>query len=91
VLLDEPTSQLDAANEQRIQQLVDELAVRRAVVVVAHRMSTVQAADHVVMLDKGRVLDTGTHEELMERCVPYRDLVQGRWADDQDPLPMGAP
>ncbi|MEU8652765.1 ABC transporter ATP-binding protein [Streptomyces sp. NPDC048737] len=91
VLLDEPTSQLDAANEQRIQHLVEALAVERAVLVVAHRMSTVQAADHVVMLDEGRVLDAGRHEELMEGCEPYRNLVQGRWADDQDALPAEMP
>ncbi|MGV9248669.1 ABC transporter ATP-binding protein [Streptomyces sp. NPDC003710] len=91
VLLDEPTSQLDAANERRIQHLLHALAVERAVVVVAHRMSTVQAADRVVMLGEGRVLGTGTHEELLQRCLPYRDLVQGRRASSQETLPVETP
>ncbi|MCL7490013.1 ABC transporter ATP-binding protein/permease [Streptomyces sp. MCA2] len=75
VLLDEPTSQLDSINEKRFRHAVDQLAATRAVLVVAHRLSTVQHADHVVMLIKGTVADAGTHHQLMDRCTPYRELV----------------
>ncbi|MBC3840593.1 ABC transporter ATP-binding protein [Streptacidiphilus sp. 4-A2] len=75
VLLDEPTSQLDGINELRFRALVDDLARTRAVIVVAHRLSTVQHARHVIMMNQGTVLDAGAHHTLMERCPPYRDLV----------------
>jgi ABC-type multidrug transport system fused ATPase/permease subunit len=75
VLLDEPTSQLDSINELRFRHVVEELAATRAVLVVAHRLSTVRHADHVVMLSGGTLVDAATHPELMARCVPYRELV----------------
>ncbi|MFH9967617.1 ABC transporter ATP-binding protein [Streptomyces mirabilis] len=75
VLLDEPTSQLDSINEKRFRHVVDDLAATRAVLVVAHRLSTVRHADHVVMVTAGALTDSGTHDDLMERCEPYRELV----------------
>ncbi|WP_233289374.1 ABC transporter ATP-binding protein [Kitasatospora sp. MBT63] len=75
VLLDEPTSQLDGLNEQRFRAIVSELAATRAVIVVAHRLSTVQHAHHVIMMNRGTVVDAGGHRELLARCGPYRDLV----------------
>ncbi|GAB3206656.1 ABC transporter ATP-binding protein [Marinactinospora thermotolerans] len=78
VLLDEPTSQLDGVNEQRLRNAVDVLAVDRALLVVAHRISTVQHADHVIVLGDGRTVAEGTHEELLKSCPEYADLVRGR-------------
>ncbi|MFF5435201.1 ABC transporter ATP-binding protein [Streptomyces griseofuscus] len=78
VLLDEPTSQLDSINEKRFRRVVDDLAATRAVMVVAHRLSTVQHADHVVMLTSGTLTDAGTHQTLMDRCSAYRDLVNNQ-------------
>ncbi|MFJ1707515.1 ABC transporter ATP-binding protein [Kitasatospora sp. NPDC088346] len=75
VLLDEPTSQLDGLNEQRFRAVVEDLAATRAVIVVAHRLSTVQHAHHVIMMSEGSVLDAGDHPALLERCTPYRELV----------------
>ncbi|MFE3789493.1 ABC transporter ATP-binding protein [Streptomyces goshikiensis] len=75
VLLDEPTSQLDGLNEQRFRAVVADLAATRAVIVVAHRLSTVQEARHVIMMSDGAVLDAGDHPTLLRRCVPYRALV----------------
>ncbi|MET9613835.1 ABC transporter ATP-binding protein [Kitasatospora indigofera] len=75
VLLDEPTSQLDGLNEQRFRAVVQDLAATRAVIVVAHRLSTVQHAHHVIMLTGGTVVDAGDHPTLLERCTPYRELV----------------
>jgi ABC-type multidrug transport system fused ATPase/permease subunit len=64
--------------------VVGHLARDRSVVVVAHRLSTIQRADHVVVLDGGRVVDTGTHLELMQRCAHYRELVLSQqWLEPQ--------
>jgi ABC-type multidrug transport system fused ATPase/permease subunit len=78
VLLDEPTSQLDSVNEVRLRQVVDDLARDRAVLVVAHRLSTVQHAGQVIVLDRGRVLAAGTHDELLSGCAAYAELVNGQ-------------
>ncbi|MFD0375082.1 ABC transporter ATP-binding protein [Streptomyces sp. NPDC127112] len=75
VLMDEPTSQMDSINEERFRQVLDHMAATRAVLVVTHRLSTVQNADHVVMLAAGTTVDAGTHDVLMDRCAPYRELV----------------
>ncbi|MDF3148901.1 MULTISPECIES: ABC transporter ATP-binding protein [unclassified Streptomyces] len=85
ILLDEPTSQLDGINELRLRDLVDTLARDRAVLVVAHRLSTVQHADHVVVMDGGRVAATGSHPDLMDRSSHYRDLVRSQqWLNTSD-------
>ncbi|WP_370420614.1 ABC transporter ATP-binding protein [Streptomyces sp. QH1-20] len=78
VLLDEPTSQLDSVNEQRLRDVMTRVAREQAVVVVAHRLSTVQHADQVVVMDHGRVVDAGRHAELMARCGVYRELVHSQ-------------
>ncbi|MFC7513045.1 ABC transporter ATP-binding protein [Streptomyces thermocarboxydus] len=97
LLLDEPTSQMDAVNELRLRDVVDELARDRSVIVIAHRMSTVMHAEHVVALKEGRVVAAGTHAELMEDSEYYRNLVENqRWAPwsppsaRADPFPDGA-
>ncbi|MCZ9341216.1 ABC transporter ATP-binding protein, partial [Streptomyces sp. TRM76130] len=78
---DEPTSQMDADNELRLRDAVDELARERAVLVIAHRMSTVMHADHVVVLKDGTVAATGTHTALIATDAHYRDLVEKQqWA-----------
>ncbi|WP_328872377.1 ABC transporter ATP-binding protein/permease [Streptomyces sp. NBC_00287] len=92
VLLDEPTSQLDSINEHRLRDLVDDLAQSRSVIVVAHRLSTVQHADHVLVMDSGHVLDTGTHTDLMSRCPQYEDLVRSQqWTTENPPLLTATP
>ncbi|MFG3046761.1 ABC transporter ATP-binding protein [Streptomyces sp. NPDC048241] len=81
LLLDEPTSQMDAVNELRLRDAVDVLARERSVLVIAHRMSTVMHADHVVVLKEGEVTAAGTHAALMASSTYYRDLVEKQqWA-----------
>ena len=74
LLLDEPTAQLDAANEHALRETIERAAQRCAVIVVAHRLSTVVAARQIVVLERGRVRAIGSHAELFERDALYREL-----------------
>ena len=74
VLLDEPTSQLDGLNEQRVVEVVDRLIRDRAVIMVAHRLSSVRNAGQVVYLDQGRVAGIGTHDDLRSDVAGYRAM-----------------
>ncbi|WP_376696005.1 lipid A export permease/ATP-binding protein MsbA [Wenzhouxiangella sp. EGI_FJ10305] len=67
LILDEATSALDAESEQAVQDALEELMVDRTTLVIAHRLATVQMADQVVVLDHGRVVESGSHAELLER------------------------
>lgn len=90
VLFDEPTSQLDSENEERLRALMRRLAADRAVIAVAHRISTVQDADLIVVVDEGRVVDRGTHEELLTRSALYQELVHGQTLRGGDDRPAPA-
>lgn len=74
LLLDEATSALDSESERAVQQALDELIQGRTVVVIAHRLSTVQRADNIIVLDQGRIIEQGRHEELLARNSLYRKL-----------------
>ncbi|MDE7283832.1 MAG: ABC transporter ATP-binding protein/permease [Lachnospiraceae bacterium] len=74
LLLDEATSALDVQSEAAVQKALDRLAEGRTTLVVAHRLSTIKNADHIVVIEHGRVAESGTHEELMERGRVYPKL-----------------
>ncbi|MET4921612.1 ABC transporter ATP-binding protein [Streptomyces sp. PSRA5] len=74
LLLDEATAQLDANNERALREAVEQAARRCTVLLIAHRLSTVTGADQIVVLEHGRVRGTGTHRELVEADVLYREL-----------------
>ncbi|MFK7745491.1 MAG: ABC transporter ATP-binding protein [Roseobacter sp.] len=74
LLLDEATSALDAQSEHVVQEALDKLATGRTTLVIAHRLSTVRGADKIIVMDKGNVVDEGTHETLLERGGIYADL-----------------
>jgi subfamily B ATP-binding cassette protein MsbA len=81
LLLDEPTSSLDAASEALVQAGLAELKAGRTTLVIAHRLSTVRTADLIVVLEAGRVVEQGTHEQLMAHGTVYRRLLDRGGAD----------
>ena len=78
IFLDEATNALDANNEKVIMENLDQFFKGRTVVVVAHRLSTVRNADQIIVLEKGRVVETGSHYELVERNGAYFNLVKNQ-------------
>jgi ABC transporter fused permease/ATP-binding protein len=80
LILDEATSSLDAESEHLVQEALDRLMQGRTTLVIAHRLSTVKGADRILVLDGGRVVQQGTHDELMDREGLYRQLVRRQFA-----------
>jgi ABC-type multidrug transport system fused ATPase/permease subunit len=80
LVLDEATSALDSESEHLVQEALERLMQGRTTLVIAHRLSTVQGADRVVVLDGGHVAEEGSHAELLARDGLYRKLVQRQFA-----------
>ena len=74
LILDEATANIDTFTEVVIQQALKEMLKNRTAVVIAHRLSTIQNADMIVVMEQGRIVDTGTHDELLERSPIYSRL-----------------
>ncbi|HEX5454024.1 MAG TPA: ATP-binding cassette domain-containing protein, partial [Stellaceae bacterium] len=88
LILDEALSSVDAANEAAIQQALDRLARGRTTLVLAHRLSSVIDADRILVLDHGRVVESGRHAELIRRDGPYRRLMGAQAEERGDDLDL---
>ncbi|RIK69212.1 MAG: hypothetical protein DCC65_00235 [Planctomycetota bacterium] len=87
-IFDEATSQIDSESEQKIHDAVEKFLEGRTALIIAHRFSTILQADRIVVLDRGRIVDMGRHEELMERCRLYQTLYGSQILDDAKPGPV---
>ncbi len=82
LVLDEATSALDTQSERWVQRALANLMQGRTTIVIAHRLTTIHRADKIVVLDRGRVVDAGTHDQLMSRGGIYRELYELQFSDE---------
>ena len=83
LILDEATSALDSKSEKAIQDAFAEVIKHRTTLVIAHRLSTIENADQVIVLEQGRVIESGTHQELLDKGQAYARLYQTQFGNDR--------
>jgi subfamily B ATP-binding cassette protein MsbA len=84
LILDEATSALDAESERLVQKALSNLMQNKTSIVIAHRLSTIRRADKIVVMEKGRIIETGTHAELLDNGGVYRRLYELQFADEEE-------
>ncbi len=87
IILDEATSRVDAQTETKIQKALKKITAKRTSFIIAHRLSTIKQVDKILVLDKGRIVQKGTHEELISVPGLYRELLNIQPEDDSDSVP----
>ncbi len=91
LILDEATSNLDTESERLIEDALAQLLVGRTTLIIAHRLSTVQRADRLLVVDQGRIVEEGTHGELLARRGLYARLYQRQFREDESAEPVLMP
>ena len=86
LIFDEATSQIDTESELRIQTALREFSRGRTTLIIAHRLSTIQFANRIIVMDAGRVIDSGSHEALFKRCPLYRTLCETQFLNETGPI-----
>lgn len=81
LIFDEATSALDSESEQKVQQAIEQATKNRTVIVIAHRLSTILSSDKIIVMDQGKVVGIGTHQELLESCKRYQILYDIQFDD----------
>jgi subfamily B ATP-binding cassette protein MsbA len=89
VILDEATSSLDSESERLVEEAMQELLRGRSTLIIAHRLSTVQRADRVVVLERGRIVEEGTHAVLLAAAGLYSKLYRGQFRFEEELAPIG--
>ena len=82
LIFDEATSQIDTESELQIQRALREFSKDRTTIIIAHRLSTIQFADRIVVMNAGRIIDSGTHSQLFDRCSLYRSLCETQFVSE---------
>ena len=80
LVLDEATANIDTESEEIIQQAIDTVMAGRTSLIIAHRLSTIQKADKIIVLQKGKIIEKGSHQELLRQEGAYFDLHQKQFA-----------
>ena len=78
IILDEATANVDPENEKELMEAISELTQEKTVIMIAHRLKTVRHADQILVVDRGQIVQRGTHEELMKQDGIYRNFISGR-------------
>ena len=78
LILDEAMAAVDSENERLIGEAIDDLSKDKTIITIAHHLNTIRDSDQIIVMDKGVVLDAGTHEELMKKCDFYKDMVDAQ-------------
>ena len=78
LILDEAMAAVDSENERLIGEAIDDLSKEKTIITIAHHLNTIRDSDQIIVMDKGVVLDAGSHEKLMKRCDFYKDMVEAQ-------------
>ena len=78
IILDEATANVDPENEKELMSAIEALTKEKTIIMIAHRLKTVEHADQILVLNDGRIVGKGTHEELLRGCETYREIARSQ-------------